>query len=301
MRIPKRDRPAKGAPVLVGAISAATAFASGPVVRRVMLRKGILDNPNERSSHTVAVPRGGGWACLVGVATGCLAGRALGYQTPWKTVGGATLLALVGFADDQIDVPVIQRLAAQVGVGMAADASTKAFPFGLATVPTLVNVVNFMDGINGITALTATAWGAGAAAVGHRTRNGHVAVTGASLAGAALGFLPHNLRRDRMFLGDVGSYLIGGMMALTALHPSLSWRARGAVLAPLVPYLADTGITMARRAAQGHSLVTAHREHAYQKLANELKFGHIPVALMYAAVSAVLAGLATQTLPQGDK
>lgn len=263
-----------------------------------MMRNGILDDPNERSSHTTAVPRGGGWACLLGTVAGGTVGGALGYRIPRKTAAGAVALALVGFADDRWQVPAPPRLAAQAVVGLAVDVFAKHFPLGLMTVPTLVNVVNFMDGINGITSLTAASWGIVAVTVGTRLHNDHVLLLGASLAGAALGFLPHNLRRDRMFLGDVGSYLIGATVALTCLHPSLSWRARATLLTPLLPYLADTGTTLIRRAVRGESLTTAHREHLYQKLANDHGFGHLPVSLAYAALAAFLGMTAAIGLPR---
>lgn len=301
MRISSRNKPTISSAFLVGVAAAAGAAAAGPLVRRVMLRSGILDEPNERSSHTAVVPRGGGWACLVGAVSGYASGWALGYDIPWRTVAGAVALGLVGFADDRWNVSAPHRLAAQASIGLVADVSDQHFPLGLATVPTLVNVVNFMDGINAITALTTLAWGAGAAGVGIRSNNGHVALLGASLAGATLGFLPHNLRRDRMFLGDIGSYFIGAVMALTALHPSLSWPARKALLMPLLPYLADTGTTLARRVARGDSVISAHREHAYQKLANDHQLGHVPVALAYGAATATLATLGVLTLPEGRK
>lgn len=107
-------------------------------------------------------------------------------------------------------------------MGTTSDLVTRSFPLGTGLVPVLVNVVNFMDGINGITALTTAVWGMNAVATGVRSDNDHVMLFGAAAGGAALGFLPHNLRRDRMFLGDVGSYVIGATIALTALHPSLS-------------------------------------------------------------------------------
>lgn len=285
----RKNRPSgKVVATLVAAAGSATAAAS-PLIRRLMVRGGIVDNPNARSSHDVPVPRGGGWACLVGLACGCAAARMAGQPLPLRTTAGVGTLALVGFADDRWNVPALPRLAAQVGVGLATDLVSRRIPVGAAVVPAVVNVVNFMDGINGMTALTTAVWGTNAAIVGTRSANGHLTILGAALAGSALGFLPHNLRLERMFLGDIGSYLIGATMALTALHPSLSWRARAAVLAPLGPYLTDTGATLIRRARRGENLMEAHREHLYQKLANEREFGHVPTASLYAAAAALMA------------
>lgn len=228
----RMNRPSGRMIAAIAATAGSATAAASPLIRRLMVRGGIVDNPNARSSHAVPVPRGGGWACLVGVAFGCAAASAAGQPLPLRTAAGAGALALVGFADDRWSVPALPRLAAQASVGLATDLVSRGVPIGMAVVPAVVNVVNFMDGINGITALTAAVWGVNAAIVGSRSANGHLTTLGAALAGSALGFLPHNLRSERMFLGDVGSYLIGATMALTALHPSLTWRARAAVLAP---------------------------------------------------------------------
>ncbi len=248
-----------------------------------------MDTPTTRSSHTEPVPRGGGWACLAGTATGCLAARAAGLRISLPVALGTLALTSLGWADDHVGVPAAPRLAAQVGVGLTAGAAAGHPVLGTGLAPVIVNMVNFMDGINGMTALTTAVWGASATVVGTRSENVAVTVLGAALGGSALGFLPHNLRSRRMFLGDVGSYFIGTSMALTTLLPGLPGPARLRLLAPLLPYALDTGATLIIRALRGENVMEAHRQHLYQRLANEAGWGHATVALAYAGAAAACA------------
>ena len=290
------DNPGGRLAASVATAAACVSFVTSPVIRRILVQRGILDNPNHRSSHSQPIPRGGGWACLAGASAGCLTAWAAGAPLPLRTGVGVLALTLVGSADDARGLDAKTRLAAQALVGGAAGAASGHRLADPLVVAATVNVVNFMDGINGITSLTTAVWGANAAHVGVTRNNAHVAIIGAALGGSALGFLPHNLRERRMFLGDVGSYLIGSAMALTALHPSLTWRERALVLAPLAPYVADTGATLAKRALQGKNVLEAHREHLYQRLANERGLGHVSVSAIYASVAAATALLARPLL-----
>jgi UDP-N-acetylmuramyl pentapeptide phosphotransferase/UDP-N-acetylglucosamine-1-phosphate transferase len=89
---------------------------------------------------------------------------------------------------------------------------------------------------------------------------------GLVLAGAAFGFLPWNAPSARVFLGDVGSYGLGllvAAMSVWAVAAGMPWHW---AVAPLIVYGADTGWAILKRRRAGHSLTEAHREHAYQRL-----------------------------------
>ncbi|WP_068325343.1 hypothetical protein [Janibacter terrae] len=156
---------------------------------------------------------------------------------------------------------------------------------GALAFPVIVNVVNFMDGINGITGLTALAWGVTGAGGGAPT-------VAALVAGAAAGFLPWNLPGGQLFLGDSGSYLFGSLIGSGVLSTS-SAREAQRLLVPLLPYLADAGLTLCRRHLHGEPLLVAHREHAYQRLVHEAGLSHAQVAAGHAVVVAGL-GLVAQ-------
>lgn len=257
-----------------------------------MLHRGIIDVPNHRSSHVRPTPRGGGLACLLGVLAALVLAYAAGRAVPWVAAGAAIALALVGFADDRFDLAPPLRLGAQVAAGALMGVAAGGgwlVAVGAVMTPVVVNVVNFMDGINGITSLSAGVWGATAWIVGMVAGVEAVWVIGAATAGAAIGFLPWNAPTARLFLGDVGSYLFGGLIA-AGLVVGLATHASAAVLgAPLALYLADTGTVIIKRVWTRQSLVVAHRDHTYQRLANIHGFNHSVVAILIAAASAGIA------------
>lgn len=274
-------------------VSCAVTLVAAPVVRRLMLHRGVMDFPNHRSSHSMPTPRGGGLACLLGVLVGLAAAAVRAVEVPWVLVGGAVLLSAVGYADDQRDLSALSRLGGQLltgaVMGLAVGGTWWAAALGAVFVPASVNVVNFMDGINGITALTMGLWGATALLLGRLQGIEPLWALGAVACGAALGFLPWNVPAARLFLGDAGSYLFGGLVAAGLL---VGW-AEGApvpvLLAPLTIYLLDTGSTLLRRASRGERLMTAHREHIYQRLVRDGGLSHVAVA----GGCAVLAALVT--------
>lgn len=265
-------------------------FLLGGPVRSAMRRSGMLDTPNHRSSHVNPTPRGGGLACLLGIWAACAVSALTGREVPWGLMIGATALALVGLADDRLSIPAPVRLGAQLAVGpllgWAAGGGWLVL-LGAVLTPPVVNMVNFMDGIDGISGLTMAVWGGAAWVVGAQHDVVPLTVTGAVVVGCALGFLPWNLPVARMFLGDVGSYLFGGLVVAGIL---LAWAHQAPVLpllAPLTLYAVDTATTLVRRAARGESLLDAHREHIYQRLVVGQQRPHRVVATGAAALAAV--------------
>jgi UDP-N-acetylmuramyl pentapeptide phosphotransferase/UDP-N-acetylglucosamine-1-phosphate transferase len=277
----------------------------------VLTRRAVLDRPNERSSHAVPVPRGGGIAVMAGVAAAWvwLAATTLPSAdvVPWLTpLAAALALAALSFADDLRDLGAglrlgVQALAVAVGLwaldgrGALAAVAPAWIDLPLTALGWLwfVNLYNFMDGIDGITGTETVSLGvglAGLAALGLAPPS----VTGpaVALAAAAVGFLVWNWHPARIFLGDVGSvplgYLLGFLLILVAGTGLVGLAA--AVTLPLV-YLADATITLARRVARGESPARAHREHFYQRAVIGGS-SHASVCVRIAAVNACLASLA---------
>lgn len=283
--------------------SAVTAFVVTSIgmlaVLPLVARAKLVDVPNARSSHMSPTPRAGGLAVLLGIFAGVLVGKALNLSfEPWLLVA-MLVFAIVGLVDDFRGLAVWPRLLAQGATSLLLALSLLGWSgfivlvlVGLSTVwlVSYTNAFNFMDGINGISGLNAALAGAWYTYLGI-TRDIDVLVgLGATVAAAAVGFLPWNIPRARVFLGDTGSYSLGiaiGGLALLAWHNGSSLIA---AIAPLSVYLADTGWTLLKRIARGSSWREAHREHTYQRLADG--FGsHLGSAIIVASTG-VLALLA---------
>lgn len=271
-------------------VALAVTAVSVPLVMRLMQSKGVVDVPKARSSHTRPVPRGGGLACIVGVAVALVVVGVQGNSAPCAALAVVAGIALVGYLDDRRSLPAGLRLGFQLLAGATMGATVGGgwwIVAGVVTVPVVVNAVNFMDGVNGITSLSMTVWGVTAFAVGSASDVSSLAVVGAVTTGAALGFLPWNLP-GRIFLGDSGSYLFGGLAACGLL---VGWNEGAPVAllaAPLFLYLLDVTVAILKRAIRREQLFAAHRCHVYQRLANEVGVSHTVVATTVALASAVI-------------
>ena len=282
------------------AIAAGTAAAvtviTEPLVIRWLARAIVLDIPNDRSSHSIPVPRGGGVALVLGTASGAL----LADRGAWPGIAVVGAFAALGLADDLTDVPAFRRLVAQIVLGAATglmvasltDSPRVAFAVVVCSLllPSAVNAVNFMDGINGMTGLNAAASGVLFAVAAWHVGATSVAVLAIALAGGAVGFLPWNLGRARVFLGDVGSYAVGAGLGLCAVAVWLAGAGVLAAIGPLLLYFADTGSTLVRRAVRHEQLLEAHHSHSYQRL-TDLGLGHTSVATFTALTSAAIGSL----------
>ena len=252
---------------------AGTAVLTG-LVRAVLLRRGILDRPNERSSHARAVPRGGGIA-VVGVLLAAWLAlwlwdicRGCGALF-WVALAAALGLAAVSWLDDlRGGLSVLLRLFAQiaaVGAGIASlpgdalvfqGAVPALVDHALAAAAWLwfVNLFNFMDGIDGISGAEGASLGLGAfllALLGLAPAG--LGPLGLALAGVSLGFLLWNWDPAKIFLGDVGSVPLGYLAGwlLLALAAAGAWQA--ALLLPAY-YLADATFTLFRRLLRGRRI-----------------------------------------------
>lgn len=271
--------------LLLGMGALVTTALLAPPTMRLLRRWQVIDHPNHRSSHEAPTLRGGGLAVLGGILVAAGVAHLLGAGMPWVALVGVLAVALLGLTADTTDIGPLVRFVAQTFAGAAlgsliGDHTTALL--GAIAMPVLVNAVNFMDGINGITALTMSAWAIIVLLAGG---TGAAVILAALTLGSSLGFLPWNLPRARMFLGDSGSYLFGAVVTLALLHEEAGGGAPLVVMAAMVPYLVDTGLTLARRAARGERLVEAHREHLYQRLSRRPGWGHGQVAALFAVLA----------------
>lgn len=244
------------------------------LLMRVLRVAQMLDVPNARSSHQTPTPRGGGLAVMMAVALALLV---VGSERVLTPVISALALAAVGLVDDMRSLGVMVRLGAQLSVAIAAvvllrDQADVWLPLflvvGVLGVVAYVNAFNFMDGVNGISALNAVLAGGWFVWIGHEYDEANLVTIGAALGGASLGFLPWNVC-GRIFLGDVGSYGLGALIAVTALTAWSDGVPPLVVLAPLAVYFADAGWALIRRVRAGEPLAEPHRDHVYQRLVQQ--------------------------------
>src|SRR5205823_7580876 len=214
--------------VLAGTMLA-TSVALTLVMRNFALSRGLLDVPNERSSHKVPTPRGGGAAITVTAMTGFAILAALHRLdlAVFAALAGGLVVAAVGFVDDRHALPAVVRLSAHVTAALWALAWLGGLPslrvggdlISLGSVGTVVSVLgivwvvnlfNFMDGIDGLAASEATfvAWSGALLTAAESASNG-VATVALVFGASCLGFLHWNWPPARIFMGDVGSGFLG--------------------------------------------------------------------------------------------
>ncbi len=288
--------------VVVGAalvLSAVLPFVLKPLLEKL----GVLDIPNERSSHTTVVIRGVGITVAVGIAAGLILSLVTGLVAVDRSLiliilGMLSAAALLGWVEDYRGISIQVRAVLQLAIGALGTAALawtigQSFwwvPVGALAVAAYVNAANFMDGINGISGLHGVAVGAFYAVAGVLNSQLWLVVAGLVVAAAFAGFLPWNLGRGFVFLGDVGSYLLGASIAAIAVTGLLAGVYLEYLLSPVLIYLADTFTTFLRRVRAGDRWYASHREHVYQRL-TDVGLTHVQAALVVTGAS-VLTGAA---------
>lgn len=329
---------------LVGLTAAIiTYFATGPV-RVLATRFGAVAYPRERDVHVAPTPRMGGLAMYIGVVAAVFLASQLPALTrgfvyssgmPAVVVAGGVIMG-IGLIDDRWGLDALTKFAGQItaasvlvtmgvawsvlyiplgGVGTVVLDQVSSILLTLALTVSVVNAMNFVDGLDGlaaglglITALAICVFSVGLL----RGHGGDVlfyppAVISVVLAGACLGFLPHNFHPARIFMGDSGSMLIGLMLAAastTAAGP-ISQSAYGArdVFALLSPFLLvaavvfvpalDLLLAIIRRTRAGLSPFSPDKMHLHHRL---LQIGHSHrrvVLLIYLWVGIIAFGTAS--------
>jgi UDP-N-acetylmuramyl pentapeptide phosphotransferase/UDP-N-acetylglucosamine-1-phosphate transferase len=279
------------------------------VVLAVLRHRAILDLPNDRSSHTVPTPRGGGWGVMLALLPFWIwatwqAGR-LGDPVEMALFGGTIMLMGVSWADDRRGLGPGLRFAAQF---LAAGAVMALLPDSLslsngflppwldrlvATIGWLwfVNLFNFMDGIDGIAGGSAAAMGFGLTLILLRYGPDPLeAFRSLMIVAVAVGFLVWNWHPARIFLGDVGSVPLGFLLGFELIRLAMDGGQIFALIVALY-YLADATITLLRRARRGERVWQAHREHFYQR-STQLGRSHSRTAKTAILVQLALAILA---------
>ncbi len=323
-------------------VTAAVTYLLTPLIRKTAIRVGAVPETRERDVHKVPIPRMGGIAMYFGVAAGLLAATEIvpfrnviggtGLVNGLLLAGG--LIVVIGIIDDRWGISAIGKLAGQVaaaGVLVASGAQLSSFPlpkgnvFGLTQnegvvltillVVLTINAVNFIDGLDGLAAgivciaaisffiyyYSLTKVAAGPYAL---PAEAVPALASVVLAGACIGFLPHNFHPARIFMGDTGAMLLGLLLAYVPISaistldfPSLADRAnRYAEILPLllpaavmvIPYT-DMLRAVVRRTRAGLSPFAADNKHLHHRML-EIGHSHRSSVLILYAWAALFAG-----------
>lgn len=323
-------------------LTAATTYLCTPAARLIARRAGAMTAVRSRDVHDTVTPRLGGTAMFAGVAAAVLVASRIPFLAPvfaddrkvWAILGAAGLVCLLGAADDKWDLDWVTKLAGQaIAAFLLAwqGVSIVSLPIGGVTllsprtallltvliVLVSMNAVNFVDGLDGLAAGVMAIGGTAFFAYAYiLTRSASAtdfsslaALVTAILIGACAGFLPHNLTRARIFMGDSGSMLLGLLLAAASI--TVTGQVDGArlsrtsgttdllaqflpILLPIgvmvVPFL-DFALAVIRRIGSGRSPFHADSMHLHHRL---LDLGHSKanaVLIMYTWTIVVCAGL----------
>lgn len=257
-------------------------------IYRIGAKIGLLDRANERSSHEGVVPRGGG----IGVLSAFFV-CSIVLSVPNSFWIPVVLLSLFSLWGDRSEIRPRTRLLFQFAAGiflliailLEKESTTMAF----ALVPMLsifvvgtANYYNFMDGINGIAGITGVvgfgflSWFAVAKGADPR-----FSAMSLGLSLASLGFLPFNMPQAKVFMGDVGSIMLGFVFAGMAVWLSDNLLDFICIAAFLFPFYADEFTTLFVRIKEGDQLTAPHRKHLYQILANQKGIAHWKISVAY--------------------
>lgn len=283
----------------------------------------IVDKPNERSSHSRIVLRGGGviftMSMVIWLILQMVQGEWLTVQDYLPFLVGLLMVAGISFVDDIHSLPDSLRMAVQIvatllmfwsiNLGSGGTVQGSGLLQALIAVIALffcvgaTNIINFMDGINGITAAYALAMLVPIALV----QSEWLTVHGSASTGSTTGFIEpsylivaiigvlvfsiFNFRpkgKAKCFAGDVGSIGIAFIILFALGKLMLATQDVTYIIFFLV-YGVDGSMTIFHRIMLHENLGQAHRKHAFQLMSNELKIGHVTVSLIYMVLQLIVS------------
>ncbi|MCL1799951.1 MAG: undecaprenyl/decaprenyl-phosphate alpha-N-acetylglucosaminyl 1-phosphate transferase [Promicromonosporaceae bacterium] len=304
--------------VLLMLIAAAVTYLTTPAARWVARKTHAVSAVRERDVHVTPTPRLGGLAILAGIAAAMLIawntqflGNIFASPQPWGVLGGAVLVAILGWADDVWDLDWMMKLAGQILAAgfmamMQVQLTTWPIP-GMVTIPgsTLslattilivvasMNAINFVDGLDGlaagIIAIGSVAFFLYTYDVTQQTSPADFSSLAllllSALVGACLGFLPHNFFPSHIFMGDSGSMVLGLVLAGATISmtghvtPAITSGVQGlpAFVPLLLPIIivtlpvVDMSMAVIRRLSRGQSPFQPDRNHLHHRM---LALGH---------------------------
>jgi UDP-GlcNAc:undecaprenyl-phosphate GlcNAc-1-phosphate transferase len=308
--------------LLVLCVAAGVTWLLTPLARRFAIRFGAMAEPRDRDVHAIPTPRLGGLAMYGGVCAAFAVAHSLPalsgifkYSDVSAVVIAGGVITLLGLVDDRWELDAITKLAGQtVAAGImvllglqlltisipgegAVLLGTEGVPLTVLLVLLTVNAVNFIDGLDGLLAGVGAIAALALFAFSYSLASGRVTsgvaqerisaptLIAVVLAGACLGFLPHNFNPAKIFMGDSGSMLVGLMLSasVTSLtgqfnYSNIPAKANFPLLLPLllplavlaVPFV-DLLLAVVRRTRAGRSPFSPDKMHLHHRL---LEIGH---------------------------
>jgi Fuc2NAc and GlcNAc transferase len=277
------------------------------IVSRFAYRINCIDIPSERSSHCTPTPKGGG----IGILSGLMLLFFL-LSVPSSIWFFPVVISLTGFIGDRRELSPSIRLLIQMSAALAFLLSNYRdivlysiietnhlsqygiyaillFSAGAVFIAGTTNFYNFMDGIDGIAGITGSIAFFFLGIFGLMTgKDSAMVLLAFGSAVACIGFLTWNFPRAKVFMGDVGSTLLGFFFSCYVLLFSSCATEFIALCSILFPFYADELTTMYERIRNGENLSKPHRKHLYQVLANEIGMAHWKISLIYGAVQVVV-------------
>lgn len=269
-------------------VLAVASFGLTWVIRGFAIRHQVVDFPNDRSSHAVPTPRGGGLAIVVVAVCGWAIAAVTGNLPARDTlvlIACAMLVAGIGLADDFGHMPARWRIlvhlfvaavvtlfmggVSTIDVGaMIVNLGFLGLVIGILFIAWLLNLYNFMDGIDGIAGVEAVTVSVCACSLLLIKGDAEVALAVAIVGAASAGFLIWNWPPASIFMGDVGSGFLGFVFGAVALYSHQMLILDIYVWSILLGvFVVDATMTLLRRILRRQRFYEAHRSHAYQHAA----------------------------------
>ena len=279
------------------------------LIRHYAHKRQILDHPNERSSHALPTPRGGGLAIvLLVIGTSLTVVNEADFYHAIVYIVCGIIIAFLGWRDDVSSLSpkirfIVQGLVAAISIYVLGYFKSVTIPlFGewqlgvVGIIITffwilgLINAYNFMDGIDGIAGGVALAGACAWMFIASNMSNNFVFWISFAIAASSLGFLFHNWQPAKIFMGDVASTFLGYTFAVLPLL-SADEGGDALMLGTLImwTFIMDAGVTFIRRVIKRENVFAAHRTHVYQRLVAG-GYKHATISLLYIFLT-LLAGL----------
>jgi len=308
------------AAALACAVAAGVSYALTPFVRKLAIKKGVVDDPkqDDRRVHKEPTPRWGGLAIYAGMVIAAIV--ALIYRHfavgayMWGIFIIASVLMVVGALDDlyqykakiQAAVLLLAGVAVQFfddGVkngrvqiqGFDVPFSAGYVHLGLLAIPltaiyifVVTKTMDTIDGIDGLTAGIATIAAGTLTLIAMYEGQGRVAILTAATCGASLGFLRHNYNPAKIFMGTGGAYVLGFMLACLSVVGTLKTAAAAAIFMPLLIFglpIVDAVVVVIKRIRSGVPITQADKRHFHHGLLARGLTQRQTVAVLYTAAA----------------
>lgn len=254
--------------------SFALTFLLCPAAAALAKRVGAVDLPGGRHIHHAPTPRLGGLALACGVGGGLLLSGAFRFDRHLLAVAsGGVVILILGIRDDTKGLSPSSKIALQLTAALLAVFFGRRLEgMGVFSVPVtllwlllMTNAFNLIDGLDGLCAGCGGGCAGWMAILGGMAGNQAVTAAALALLGGCLGFLPHNLRRKKLFLGDTGAQLIGFFLGVLSI-PLLNGGGGVSLLCIAAYPLAETATSILRRVIKGQSPFKADRGHFHHRL-----------------------------------